>query len=252
MNDGLLAEAWGALADWRVLGAAFATAVAGLMRGYAGFGTAILLAPVYSLLWGPLAGVPVMLLLELFVSAQLLPRSWREADRKTILPIGLAACAATPVGAWVLVSADPETLRRAIGAMVLVFGLLLLSPYRYHGPRPMPLNLAVGVTSGLLKGSTGMSGPPVILYLLSGPDEARRHRANLILFFGLIALVSVVMPVVLGLITVAVLAKLAVMLPVMLVCVRVGARLFRVVPERFYRPFALVCLVTVGALALFG
>jgi uncharacterized membrane protein YfcA len=236
--------------DWRILAGAFATAIAGLMRGYAGFGTAILLAPVYSVLWGPLAGVPVMLLLELFVSAQLLPRAWREADHRVMLPIGLTACAATPLGAVVLIHADPEALRRFIGGLVLVFGLLLLSPWRYHGPRPLPLNIAIGGVAGLLKGSTGMSGPPVILYLLSGPEAARQHRANLILFFGLIALVSVLMPLALGLIGAAVLAKLAVLLPVMLGCVPLGARLFGVVPERFYRPFALLCLVSVGLLAL--
>ena len=47
------------LTDWRLLAAAFATAIAGLMRGYAGFGTAVILAPIYSVLWGPKAGVPV-------------------------------------------------------------------------------------------------------------------------------------------------------------------------------------------------
>jgi len=243
-------EALLAIADGRLLAAAVGTLVAGLMRGYAGFGTAILLSPLYSLLWGPLAGVPVMLLLELFVSAQLLPRSWREADRPLILPIALAAALATPFGAWVLVTAEPETLRRVIGALVLTMGLLLLTPLRYHGPRPLALNLGIGVVSGVMKGSTGMSGPPVILYLLAGRDAARQHRANLILFFGVIACVSIAMPLALGLVTQAVLLKLAVLLPVMLVGVRIGAALFGVVPERFYRPFAMVSLLVVGALAL--
>jgi uncharacterized membrane protein YfcA len=245
-----LAEALLAALDWRLAAAAFGTAVAGILRGYAGFGTAILLSPLYSLLWGPAAGVPVMLLLELFVSAQLVPRSWREADRPVILPIALAACAATPLGAVILLSADPETLRRVIGALVLTLGLLLLSPLRYHGPRPFALNVGVGLVSGVMKGSTGMSGPPVILYLLAGPDAARQHRANLIFFFGVIAVAAVAVPLAAGLITGSVLLKLALLLPVMLLFVRVGARLFRVVPERLYRPFALSSLVAVGLLAL--
>ncbi|MBY0339382.1 MAG: sulfite exporter TauE/SafE family protein [Acetobacteraceae bacterium] len=239
-----------AVADLRLLAAALATLVAGVMRGYAGFGTAVLLAPIYSTLWGPLAGVPVMLLLELAVSAQLLPRSWREADRPLILPIGITACLATPLGAWLLVAAEPEALRRFMGGFVLVFGLLLLSPWRYHGPRPLPLNMGVGLVAGILKGATGISGPPVILYLLSGPDEARRHRANLILFFGLIAVVSIVMPIALGLITWAVLLKLVVMVPVMTAGILLGARLFGILPVRFYRPFALLSLVSAGLLAL--
>lgn len=240
------------LDDWRIWAAVLATFLAGLMRGYAGFGTAILLAPVYSVLWGPRAGVPVMLLLELFVSLQLLPRALRDADRRVILPIGGAACLATPLGAFILLTADGEALRRFIGGFVLVFGMLLMSGWRYHGARPLGLNLAVGTAAGLLKGATGMSGPPVILYLLAGKEAAKHHRANLILFFGLISVVSIAGPLVGGLVTAAVLWKLVVVLPVLLGGVWIGARLFGVIPDRFYKPFAIAALVAAGSLALFA
>lgn len=240
------------LAAWQTWAAILATAIAGLMRGYAGFGTAIILAPIYSVLWGPLAGVPVMLLMELLVSLQLLPRAFRDADKRVIIPIGGAAALATPLGAYVLLAADPEILRRAIGGLVLVFGFLMLSGWRYHGARPFGLNVAVGTAAGLLKGATGMSGPPVILYLLAGPEEAKRHRANLILFFGLIAVISVVVPLLAGLIDGPVLLRFLIMLPVLMVFVRVGAALFGVVPVRFYKPFALALLTTAGSIALFA
>ena len=238
------------LLGWETVAALVATAIAGLMRGYAGFGTAVILSPIYSTLWGPRAGVPVMLLMELLVSLQLLPRAIGDADRRVVLPLGAAATLATPVGAWALLNADSDLLRRSIGALVLVFGLLLLSGWRYHGTRPLGLNLAVGAASGLLKGATGMSGPPVILYLLAGTEEARRHRANLILFFALIAVVSVVVPALGGLIGVPVLLRTALLLPVLLVSVHIGARLFHVVPVRWYRRFALVVRVGSGGVAL--
>lgn len=240
------------LFTWAMLGAVLATMVAGLMRGYAGFGTAVVLAPIYSTLWGTWEGVPVMLLMELLISIQLLPRAFKDADRRVVLPIGGTAFLTMPIGSWVLFAADPEDLRRAIGALVLVFGFLLMSGWRYHGSRPLWLNMTVGGVAGLLKGATGMSGPPVILYLLAGKEEARHHRANLILFFALIAVISVIGPIAGGLVTAAVLAKLAVVLPVMLVCVPIGARLFRVVPERLYRPFAMGVLVVAGGIALLG
>ena len=240
------------LADWRLLAAVLATAVAGLMRGYSGFGTAVILAPVYSLLWGPRAGVPVMLLMELLVSLQLLPGAIKDAEKRVVLPLGGAAAVATPFGAWILLTADGEALRRFIGGFVLVFGLLLMSGWRYHGTRPLGLNVAVGTMAGLLKGSTGMSGPPVILYLLAGLEDARRHRANLIMFFATIAVVSVIAPVLGGLVDATAMVRLAVLLPVMLLSVPVGARLFHVIPERLYRPFAMGVLMAAGSLALFG
>ena len=244
--------AWSVLADWRLLAAVLATAVAGVMRGYSGFGTAVILAPVYSLLWGPRAGVPVMLLMELVISVQLLPSAMKEADRRVVLPLGGAAALATPLGAWILFTVDGEALRRFIGGFVLIFGLLLMSGWRYHGTRPLSLNIAIGTVAGLLKGSTGMSGPPVILYLLAGLEEAKRHRANLIMFFATIAIVSVIVPVLGGLVDMVSLLRLAVLLPVMAFSVPVGARLFHVIPVRLYRPFAMAVLLVAGGLALFG
>lgn len=238
------------LGDWRTYAALVITAIAGIMRGYSGFGTAVLLAPAYSVLWGPRIGVPVMLLMELFVSAQLLPKAFGQADRRVILPIGGAAVLMTPVGAFILLTADQDLLRRFIGGFVLVFGLLLSSGWRYHGARPLGLNIAVGTLAGLLKGATGISGPPVILYLLAGPEEAKRHRANLILFFATIAVISVIPPALGGLMGFAVFAKLLLLLPALLACVPIGARLFHVIPDRWYRRLALVFLVTTGAITL--
>jgi hypothetical protein len=246
----LLAEIAAEAASWQFAAAAAATAVAGLMRGYAGFGTAVLLAPIFATLWGPRAGVPVMLLMELIVSAQLLPQARLDADRRLILPLGAAACVATPLGAWVLLVADGGLLRRAIGALVLAFGGLLMSGWRYHGTRPLPLNLAIGGVAGLLKGATGMSGPPVILYLLAGPEAARRHRANLILFFALIGVISLIAPAIAGLFDTTAFARTLLLLPILMGCVPIGARLFRIVPERWYRPFAYAVLIGAGSIAL--
>ena len=236
--------------DWRMLAAVVATIVAGLMRGYAGFGTAVILAPIFATLWGTLEGVPVMLLMELLISAQLLPKAWHEADRRVAFPLGGAALLTMPLGTYALFALEQDLLRRMIGGFVLAFGLTLMSGWRYHGSRPLWLNLCVGGTAGLLKGATGMSGPPVILYLLSGTEEAKRHRANLILFFAIIAIASVVGPFLGGLIDAKSLLRLAILLPVMLLAVPVGARAFHVVPVRFYRPFAMTVLLAAGAIAL--
>lgn len=240
----------GLLGDWRIYAAIAVTALAGVMRGYSGFGTAVLLAPAYSVLWGPRIGVPVMLLMELVVSMQLVPKAIGEANRRVILPIGAAACVATPLGAFILITADQDLLRRFIGGFVLIFGLLLMSGWRYHGSRPLPLNLAVGSAAGLLKGATGISGPPVILYLLAGPEAVKQHRANLILFFGTIAVISVIPPALGGLIVWSTLAKLLILLPVLMIGVPLGARLFHVLPDRWYRRAALFFLVTTGIIAL--
>jgi len=232
--------------------AALVTAVAGVMRGYAGFGTAIVLAPVYSILWGPVVGVPVMLTMEALIAWQLVPSVWRTINFRVVTPIVGAACVTVWIGFELLLLIEPDALKRVIGGVVFGFGLLMATGWRYHGARPLWLNAVVGSASGLLKGLTGISGPPVILYFLAGAEAAREHRANLILFFGVLSAVSLLPPLAHGRITLDVLILTAAMLPVLLVFVRVGMRLFGRIDERWFRRVALAFVVLVGALALVG
>lgn len=232
--------------------AGLATLLAGIMRGYAGFGTAITLAPIYALLWGPREGVPVMLIMEAAIAGSLVPGVWRTWTRRVTLPMAGMACALMPIGSYALIAVDGNTLRRAIGFVVLLFAALLASGWRYHGRRPIALSLAVGAVSGVLKGATGMSGPPVILYLLAGPEAARQHRANLIVFFGIVSLAGLVMVWWYGLASVAVLLRVVALLPVLLLAVRVGVRLFGLLPEQWFRAGAYLFLFVVGLTAVLG
>ena len=47
--------------------------IAGMVRGFAGFGAAMIMTPVFSALYGPAVGVPLCLLLEIVVVLPLLP-----------------------------------------------------------------------------------------------------------------------------------------------------------------------------------
>ena len=56
-------------------------AIAGIMRGFSGFGTALVFAPVLTLLFGPKLGVPTVVLIEIPISLQLLPGAVRHVQR---------------------------------------------------------------------------------------------------------------------------------------------------------------------------
>ena len=76
---------------WTAIGV---TLVAGLMRGFAGFGSAMLMAPIFAILFGSADMVVTVVAIELVVSLQLFPQVRRDADWKTLKPMSIAACAA--------------------------------------------------------------------------------------------------------------------------------------------------------------
>ena len=109
------------------------------------------------------------------------------------MPIIVAACVTVPLGGYVLLHADPVVLRRIIAGLVLVFALVLLTGVRYKGAHNRSSAVALGAVSGTLLGATGIGGPPVILYLLSGPDPVAVTRATLTLFVVLISIAGLTM-----------------------------------------------------------
>lgn len=159
--------------------AAVVAALAGVIRGITGFGGAMVMSPPFALLLGPLAAVPVVLLLEGIAAMPMLVQLRRLVRWGVIGPIIAAAYVTMPLGTWMLVSADPLLMRRVIAAVVIVFSLVLLLGWRYAGRQRLVTGLGLGAVSGTMLGATSLGGPPVILYLLAGPDPIETTRANL-------------------------------------------------------------------------
>lgn len=224
--------------------------LAGVIRGITGFGGAMVLMPPLALLLGPQLAVPVVLLVEAFAGAPMLRDAARLATWRTLMPIALAACVTVPLGGYVLVHADQDVLRRMIAAVVAVFSLLLLRGARYTGAHGVPSSLAVGAVSGTLLGATGIGGPPVILYLLSGPDPVQVTRANLTLYVALISVAGLAMLTTRGILGATALMSTLLLAPLYLIGVVAGSRLFARFSDRRFRQFTLVLLLAVSTFIL--
>lgn len=230
-----------------ILALAFVIAIAaGLVRGITGFGGALVMTPPLALLFTPAVAVPVALLLESVVSAPMLAQTRQEMRWRVIGPILVAACLAVPAGAYLLASADPDVLRRAIAAVVIVFSLLLLRGWRYTGRQRMATSIATGALAGTMGGATSMCGPPVILYLLSGPDAIATTRANLTLFVAVASLAALIALWANGVLDARAGWTGLALAPAYLGGLLVGARAFSRFNDARFRQFTLLVLVGVS------
>ena len=219
---------------------------AGVIRGITGFGGSMVMTPPLALLFGPQVAVPVVLLLEAFAGAPMMRDALGKASWRLLAPIGLAACITVPLGVYVLVHADQEMLRRAIAAIVFVFALLLLKGARYTGAHGLPSSVALGALSGTMLGATGIGGPPVILYLLSGPDPVPVTRANLTLYVVLLSVAGLIMLAGRGLLNATSIATTLPLAPPFFIGVLLGGRLFARFSDQRFRQFTLVLLIVVS------
>jgi len=229
-------------------GLAVVTLLAGLVRGFTGFGAGLLMAPWFLLILGPSRAVPVLVALELVASIRLVPSALREIDARSSISLALPACLAVPLGSLLLVGLDPVPVRRTISVIILIFVAMLVSGWRYRSKPPALALAATGATSGLLSGFGGVGGPPVVLLLVSGPDSAVRNRATLIVFFAMTQTVATLAFAFHGLLTSEVLWRAALLSPVFLLGTHLGASWFMPGRERLYRGVAL-SLVAISGIA---
>lgn len=224
----------------------------GLVRGTTGFGAAMVMAPPLALILGPKMAVPLTLLLETFAAAPMLPGALALARLRLIAPICTAAMATVPLGSYLLAGASPMLLRRAISATVIVFALALLSGRRYQGAPRLATSLGVGALSGTMLVATSIGAPPVILYLLSGPDSAAVTRANLTLYVMVLSGAGLVALAVGGLITVPTLQTAALMALPFIGGVMAGSRLFARLSDLRFRRGVMVFMMCVALGVLFA
>jgi uncharacterized membrane protein YfcA len=224
--------------------------LAGFMRGVTGFGGAMLMAPALSMLYGPVSAVATALALESAAALVMFRDALPRINLRVLAYLTIPACFTVPVGGYLLLTLDPAVARKAIAGVVAIFSLALLTGLRYSGrPRPAT-SLALGSVVGVLLGATSVGAPPVILYLLSGPDPHVVTRANLTVFVTAISVVGLVMLFAAGALTPS-LALLAALLTVpYLLATWVGGKAFGRLSEVGARRVALGLMLAMGLVGL--
>lgn len=229
--------------------AALTAFVAGLMRGFAGFGSAMLMAPVFAVLMSPAHMVPIVVSLELPMGAMLFIGARKDVEWSFVMPLSAIAVVAMPLGIWLLVSADTELLTKAISTIVLIFVGVLALGWRYRGPRPLPLTLGIGAISGAMMATSSVGGPPVLLYMLAAQHPAQKIRANIVGYFFLTTVFLLAFVLAASPTAVAAIVDAAVLLPVILAGSWIGSRMAGKAPDQIYRRISYVFLT---AAAIFG
>jgi uncharacterized membrane protein YfcA len=224
------------------------TLLAGLMRGFAGFGSAMLMAPIFAILFGPAQMVVTIVAIELAISLHLFPQVRPDVDWPTVVPMSIAACIAMPFGVWLLASVDKNAIVAGVSAIIVAFVLVSLAGWRYRGRKGRAGAIAVGALSGAMMATTSVGGPPVLMYLFAGDDKPATIRANIVTYYFLTSFLLIAIVLGLGAAGWGPLVRAVVLLPVMLVGSWVGTRLFDP-REKLYRTLTLLILLGTG---LFG
>ncbi|MBN8982630.1 MAG: sulfite exporter TauE/SafE family protein [Rhizobiales bacterium] len=236
--------------DTTLLATVGIVAAGGFVRGITGFGGAMLMSPLLSILIGPVPTVVTALVLETTAALVTFPEAIPKARWRTLAYLTIPAIATVPLGGYLLLTIDPMIARRMIAGVVLTFSMMLLLGLRYSGTPRAGTSIALGALVGALLGATSVGAPPVIIYLLSGPDPIAVTRANLMIFVTAISAIGLVMLAFAGAIT-ATLAMSAFALSfVFILATWTGGKLFLHLSDTSVRRLALLLMLSVSSVSL--
>jgi uncharacterized membrane protein YfcA len=238
------------VADPRFALAVGVAALSGLVRGFSGFGSALIYIPMVSAIYEPRIGVVTLLLIDFACGTPFAIREARRCNWSQLLPVTLGAVACIPLGAFALQYADPVWLRWAMAVLVMALLSVLASGWRYKVPPRLPYSLAAGALSGLGAGAVQIAAPPVLIYWLGGTSTAIVIRANLMVYFILLEIVSIGTYWTRGLFATDTIVLALLLGPIFILTMAAGAWMFRDSAEQTYRRVAYLITAISALLAL--
>ncbi|MDO6566665.1 sulfite exporter TauE/SafE family protein [Alteromonas sp. 1_MG-2023] len=224
--------------------------IAGVVRGYAGFGFAAIAIIGFNLVLAPQQSIPIVLGLDVICSLSLLSQALRQADFHTFKILIVGALLGIPIGLGLLVLIPGEVMKLLICTIILAFSILLFANVTVKNTNNNIVKSAFGVSSGIGTAAASVGGPMIVCYMLSSRLSPSQQRATMILFFVVSETLALGAIASSGLLELSMLKTLLVVLLPTLIAVRIGQWFFNKKPPKSLKHFALPIMLLVALLGL--
>jgi uncharacterized membrane protein YfcA len=221
--------------------------LASLIQGVTGFGFALIAVPLLSLFIPEIRNItPIIVIYSFLTNIIIVYKSRHYIDFKKIMPLIIFGIIATPIGTYVLLYVKVNTLKIIIGSIITITAFAMLKNFKIKIKNQGISYGIVGLLSGLLNGSTGLSGPPVVLFLTNQNTDKDVFRANLT-FYGIATnIFAIIVFIVEGIINTSVLNFTIIYLPALILGVFVGIKISTKINENLFRNLTIYLITFLG------
>jgi uncharacterized protein len=220
---------------------------ASFVQSLSGFGFAIVVMPLLTLLLGIKTAAPLVAVTALTVYVINVARFRRAINGSEVLRLGLASALGVPMGIWIVSNADATLVKQALGVLLVLFALYsLLRPTAAAWTLSRRWVYPAGFLAGCLGGAYNTPGPPAIVYatLRQWPrDEFRACLQTLFLVNGLLVVTS---HLVAGHLTASVLTYCLYTVPALALGILLASRVDSRVDRERFRTLVTVMILLLG------
>ena len=216
-----------------------------------GFGFALIYAPLLAVAWEVKPAVPTTAMLSLLVNVLVLAQVRGHVNYGRLPGMYLGYAIGVVPGLIVLGSVSGDALRLIVAAVVLTATIVLYAaPAIDAGRDSLAARVVAGAFSGASASSTGIGGPPVVLYMLGREKDVQRFRATLLAYFMPMSIVTLSLLAAVGRVNNDVLTVAAVSVPAVIAGVVLGSWARQHVHPEVFRRVVMALLVGMSTLLI--
>jgi uncharacterized membrane protein YfcA len=225
---------------------------AALMQSLSGFGFALIIMPLVTLVAGLQTAAPMVALTALTVYVINVLRYRRAIDVREVLRLGITSAVGIPLGIWVLANVNEALVMQIMGVILIAYAVYALARPTTSWVPAHYWVYPVGFLCGCLSGAYNAPGPPVIVYgsLCQWPrDEFRAVLQAVFLINGALVVTSHLAA---RHVTVEVLVLYLCALPALGLGILVGSRVDRNVDRNRFRTLVTALILVFGLALVLG
>ncbi|MCF8242760.1 MAG: sulfite exporter TauE/SafE family protein [Melioribacteraceae bacterium] len=226
--------------------------IASFSQGFSGFGFALISIPFISLLVDVKYAVPLGALCAIVTNVYLLIQLRIHINFKEILNLIIGSTIAIPLGVFFLSQADSSLIKPLLGVIVILFALF--SSFKIVEQKGIGYNWGYlfGFASGLLGGAFNTNGPPILIYFYLHGWDKLKLKASITGFFVFSTAIIVASHFAMGTITGEIFFDFLYLIPVVLLGLFTGSKLFNKVSTESYNKLILAALIIIGVVLIFN
>ena len=229
--------------------------VASIIRGFNGFGFSATCISGFSFILPAIQIVPIILILEVFISIFMIPYIWNKIDWNFVFKLLIGIVIGSPIGLYLLKYLSPETTHLYVCLIIIFFSILLMRGYINKKINNNQSKIFTGIISGTLNGLTTLGGMPVALFLLIISIQPAVIRGSLAALFFLTDIYAFILSYFGGIVDMITIYRTLPLILVLPLGVIIGNKFFIKSKEKLYRKVVFYFLIIIsifGILRIIG
>ena len=225
--------------------------IASIIRGFNGFGFSATCISGFSFILPAIEIVPIILILEVFISVFMIPYIWNKIDWNFVFKLLIGIALGSPIGLYLLKYLSPETTHLSVCLIIIFFSILLMRGYTNKSINNDQSKIFTGVISGALNGLTTLGGMPVALFLLITSIQPAIIRGSLAALFFLTDVYAFILSFFAGIVDMTTIYRTIPLIIILPIGVFIGNKFFIKSKEELYRKVVFYFLIVISIFGIF-